>query len=41
MHKKAMQRDVVDIFGSSNIDECVSIDEQKQYFNLWTESLGE
>ncbi|WP_260532254.1 MULTISPECIES: hypothetical protein [unclassified Clostridium] len=41
MHKQAMQRDVVDIFGSSNIDECVSIDEQKQYFNLWTESLGE
>lgn len=41
MHKQAMQRDVVDIFQSSSIDEYASIDEQKQYFNLWTESLGE
>lgn len=41
MHKQAMQRDVVDIFEPSNINECVSVDEQEQYFNLWTESLGE
>lgn len=41
MHKQAMQRDVVDIFEPSNINECVSVDEQKQYFNLWAESLGE
>lgn len=41
MHKQAMQRDVVDIFDTSNINECVCVDEQKQYFNLWTESLGE
>lgn len=41
MHKQAMQRDVVDIFEPSNINECVSVDEQEQYFNLWTESFGE
>lgn len=41
MHKQAMQRDVVDIFEPSSVDECVSIDEQEQYFNLWAESLGE
>ncbi|WP_138209301.1 hypothetical protein [Hathewaya histolytica] len=39
IHKQATQRDVVDIFEPSNINECVSVAEQKQYFNLWIESF--
>lgn len=40
MHKQAKLQDVVDIFEPSNINECTTIDEQKQYFDLWAESLG-
>lgn len=39
MHKQARLKDVVDIFEASNIDECTSIAEQKQFFDLWIESL--
>jgi hypothetical protein len=40
MHQQAKLKDVVDIFDSSSVTDCVSIDEQKRYFDLWTESLG-
>jgi hypothetical protein len=39
MHKQARQQDVVDIFEFSKIDECVSVLEQSEFFNLWAESL--
>ncbi len=40
MHQQAKSKDIVDIFDSSSVVDCVSIDEQKKYFDLWTESLG-
>lgn len=40
MHQQAKLKDVVDIFDSSSVADCVSIDEQKKYFDLWTESMG-
>lgn len=39
INNQARQKDLVNIFDSSNITECVSIDEQKEYFNLWIKSL--
>lgn len=40
MHQQAKLKDIVDIFDLSSVADCVSIDEQKKYFDLWTESLG-
>ncbi len=39
INNQARQKDLVNIFDSSNITECVSVDEQKEYFNLWIKSL--
>jgi hypothetical protein len=40
INKQALQRDIINIFDSSNINDCVSVHEQKEYFNLWIKSLG-
>ncbi len=39
MGKQALLKDVVDIFDPSSLDECTTIQDQKEYFELWLDSL--
>ena len=39
INKQAKVNDVVDIFETTLVEECVSLEKQKEFYNIWLKSL--